>query len=72
MIRIDHFLGIDAPVENKVTVKEIVRDRQTAEAEVARLSALNSHKDCRYVCQMTRLFAPGESFGTHSDSESDA
>ena len=50
-------------------VKEIVRDLEIAQAEVERLNRLNGHKNCRYYWQTTRLFGPGESFGTHRPAE---
>ena len=49
--------------EFAITVKEVVRSREIAEAEVARLNALNADKGARYFCQITRLFGPGESAG---------
>ena len=60
--------AIDGPDhEHRISVKEIVRSREIALAEVERLNTLNSHLNCWYFCQMSRLFADGESFGTHSD-----
>lgn len=45
------------------TVKEIVRDRAIAEAEVARLNKVNADKGCRYWIEMGRLFPQGKSAG---------
>lgn len=56
-----------------ISVKEIVRSRDIALAEVARLNELNGERlGCWYFSQMTRLFADGESFGTHPDDDDDA
>jgi hypothetical protein len=63
--------SVDGPGhEHHITVKEIVRSREVALAEVDRLNHLNAEKGCWYFCQMSRLFAEGESFGTHADDES--
>ncbi len=48
----------------EVTIKEIVRTVEAARAEVARLSALNTEKGCRYYWQGTRYFPDGGSFGS--------
>ena len=53
----------DAPPEARFTVKEIVWTQAEAEAEVARLTALNGSKGCRYTWQATRLYPPGASAG---------
>ena len=45
----------DASGEHSVTVKEILWDLETADAEVRRLNSLNADKGCRYVWQATRL-----------------
>jgi hypothetical protein len=64
----------DAPeLELQVTVKEIVSTLELAEAEVARLNALNGSKGCRYVWRATRLFPPGAAAGsTEWDASADA
>lgn len=60
-------------LENQVTVKEIVSTVDLAEAEAARLNALNGGKRCRSVWQATRLFTPGTSAGRDApDSSSPA
>jgi len=61
VLRYDNFQGTNAPVEVTVTVKEVVRSQTIAETEVARLNALNAHKNVRYWWQYTRLFTQGES-----------
>jgi hypothetical protein len=61
ILRYDGFHGTDAPVETAVTVKELVRSQAIAEAEVARLNALNADKNVRYWWQYTRLFPSGKS-----------
>ncbi len=53
----------DAPPEARFAVKEVVWTQGEAEAEVARLSALNGHLGCRYTWQATRLYPPGTSAG---------
>lgn len=55
VIRLDLF---QHEPESQVTVKEIVWERHVAEAEVARLNALNAAKQCRYFWQSTRLAPP--------------
>lgn len=45
------------------TVKEIVHDRAAADAEPARLNALNSGKNCHYWVVMGRLYPRGTSAG---------
>jgi hypothetical protein len=57
IVRWDGFQGAAARPEALVTVKEIVRGRQQAEAEVARLNALAEGRDVRYWRQVTRLVA---------------
>ncbi len=47
-----------------VTVKEVVRSLELAEAEVKRLNLINADKGCTYFWQATRLFAAGQSAGT--------
>ena len=69
VLRYDGWLESTSPPEGQVTVKEIVRDLEIAQAEVERLNRLNGHKNCRYYWQTTRLFGPGESFGTHRPAE---
>jgi hypothetical protein len=54
---------VDAPPEARFTVKEVVRTQAEAEAEVARLTALNRTRGCHYTWQATRLFARGTSAG---------
>jgi hypothetical protein len=52
---VDEFHAETNPIEDKVTVKEIVLDLETAETEVKRLNQLNSKKQARYFYQATRL-----------------
>ena len=42
-------------LEDIVTVKGIVWDQATAEAEIERLNAINADKGCLYVWQYTRV-----------------
>jgi hypothetical protein len=55
VIRVDDFHDPAVPLENKITVKEIVPSLEVADAEVARLNALNNSKGSRYFWQATRL-----------------
>lgn len=59
-------------LEHQVTVKEVLSSQELAEAEVARLNALNAAKGCRYSWQATRLFAPGTSAGSNDPEASRA
>jgi hypothetical protein len=70
VLRVDDFLNAEC-LEHRVSVKEVVRSLQIAEREVTRLNELNRNKGCRYFWQSTRLFPPGESFGTHEAAEDD-
>jgi hypothetical protein len=63
ILRYDAFQGPDARPEVAVTVKEIVRTLDLAEAEVVRLNALTEGRDVRYWWQQTRLYPEGESAG---------
>ena len=68
--RADLFLDpSDTPLEFRVTAKEVGRSQELAEREVERLNALRDDPSIRYLCQMSRLFAAGESAGT-ADTES--
>jgi hypothetical protein len=63
IVRWDGFHSPGASPEVFVTVKEIVRSQDLAEAEVARLNALCEGSDIRYWWQPTRLFPEGRSAG---------
>ncbi|MCS6863749.1 MAG: hypothetical protein RMJ56_06490 [Gemmataceae bacterium] len=60
VLRHDGFHGSDAGPEVSVIVKEIVRSRELAEAEVNRLNA-QAPEGVRYWWQVTRLFSHGYS-----------
>jgi hypothetical protein len=64
ILRYDGFHGPDARPEVTVTVKEIVRSKELAEREVARLNGLAEGRETRYWWQYTRLFPEGQSAGT--------
>ena len=64
VVRWDRFHRPDAAPEMLITVKEIVRTPELAEAEVERLNALNGHKDVIYFWQTTRLYPEGRSSDT--------
>ncbi len=55
VIRVDDFHDPAVPLEDKITVKEIVSSLEVADVEVARLNALNNSKESRYFWQATRL-----------------
>jgi len=57
IVRIDDFHGEQVDVESRIAIKEVVHSAEEAEREIARLTALNSDKGCRYVCQPTRILA---------------
>jgi hypothetical protein len=61
ILRYDGFQGELSAPEGSITVKEVVRSRDVAEAEVTRLNAINGEKDVRYWWQYTRLFPQGQS-----------
>lgn len=63
VLRWDGFHGVDSEPEVLVTVKEIVRSQELAEAEVTRLNALNEGKGVYYWWESTRLFPEGRSAG---------
>jgi len=63
VVRVDEFLT-NGDLEPRVMVKEVVWSLELAEAEVARLTALNGSKGVRYFWRATRLFPPGESAGS--------
>lgn len=67
ILRYDGFHGLDARPELTVTVKEIVRSQELAEAEVARLNTLNAEKNVLYWWQYTRLFPDGRSAGSKTE-----
>ena len=66
VLRYDAF-QVGAPPQESVTIKEVVRSQDIAEAEVARLNSLNAEKDVRYWWKYARLFPEGESAGNRSD-----
>lgn len=55
-------LPADRPVDLNlyVTAKEVVPTEAEAEAEVARLTALNAGKGCTYFFQSAKLYLDGE------------
>ena len=69
VIRVDREFASGNP-EHRFIVKEIVRTRDIALTEVERLNELNGERfGYHYFVQMTRLFADGDSFGTHPDDD---
>jgi hypothetical protein len=63
VLRWDGFHGSETSPDVLVTVKEVVRSQELAEAEVSRLNSLNEEKGVRYWWQMTRLFPEVRSAG---------
>ena len=55
LLRLDEFHEADAPVEARVTVKKVLRDKQGIEREVKRLNELYANENCRYWWQETLL-----------------
>jgi hypothetical protein len=57
IVRVDTYVGVDMGVEPEVaiTVTKVVREREIAEAEVARLNLLNGPKGSSYFWTITRL-----------------
>jgi hypothetical protein len=53
-------LDSDLTGEHAITLKEVVWELATAEAEVARLNTLNGDKGVRYFWQATRLYPKGQ------------
>ena len=64
ILRWDGFHGPDTAPRVRVTVKEVVRSQALAEAEVARLNALNEAKGVHYWWEETPLFPEGQSAGS--------
>ena len=69
VVRVDHFHDDSTPLEDRMTVKEVVWDRDSATAEVRRLNEINRDKKCVYFASMTRLFPAGTSAGETADDE---
>ena len=55
LLRLDEFHEADAPVEARVTVKKVLRDKQGVAREVKRLNELYANENCRYWWQETLL-----------------
>ena len=54
IVRVDEYQGPECPLENKVTVKQILWDERVAKQEVERLNGLLK-EGVRYFSQVTRL-----------------
>lgn len=70
IIRVDGFLGPAVECHDRVTVKEVVWEQEFAEAEVARLNALNERKGQLYFWQTTRVAPFGNDVATSEQSAS--
>jgi len=57
LLRLDDFPGGNVPVEARVTVKKIIRDKQRVAREVKRLNELYANETCRYWWQETLLLS---------------
>ena len=55
VIRLDDFHDADAALESRFHVNKVLLTEEAAEREAARLNAVNSDKDCRYVVHVARL-----------------
>ena len=55
LLRLDEFREADTPVEARVTVKKVLRDKQGIAREVKRLNELYANENCRYWWQETLL-----------------
>ena len=60
IIRIDDYFGDETPIEQRITVKKVVRDAGEADREVERLNNLRDGQRSRYVSQITRIDDSGE------------
>ncbi len=63
VVRVDGFLNPETDLQARITIKEIVRERETAECEVERLNRLAADRSCVYFWQATRLYPPGTQAG---------
>lgn len=61
IVRVDESYDQKSPIENKITVKAVVRSLEEAKAEVARLNTLNESKAAKYFWQTTRLIEDDDS-----------
>ena len=59
VVRVDHFLGPSASLQDRVTVKEVLPDLEEAKAEVDRLNALATERDYEYFWQYSRFYPSG-------------
>lgn len=60
IVRVDDFVGKDAPLSQKVTVKEVLWSEGAAEAEVERFNRVNGERGCIYFWQATRVLPEDE------------
>lgn len=63
VVRLDHYLGPETLLQDRVTVKEVLPSLEEAEREVARLNALAGDRDRIYFWQYTRYFPAGKGVG---------
>ena len=68
VLRFDAFQATaESRPEQTVTVKEVVRNKELAIAEVKRLNRVNGDNNVRYWWQPTRLFPENSAAGEHSN-----
>ncbi len=54
-MRIDEFHGPGSPKDEVIRVKEVWLSQEQADAEAARLNAINGDKGCRYVTYYAKV-----------------
>jgi hypothetical protein len=64
VVRVDQPSDSVTPIEDTITVKEILWSLEEAQAEVARLMELNESKGCKYFWQTTRLIDHNKTEGS--------
>lgn len=55
IVRFDGFLGEDAPIESRITVKRVMQNFDEATQEAERLNELQTEDGVRYFVQATRM-----------------
>jgi hypothetical protein len=55
VVRIDEYDIPGIPKDQLITVKEVWLSQEQADAEVARLNAVNADKSCRYLAYYARV-----------------
>jgi hypothetical protein len=68
IVRVDDFLGVDAPIEHRIAIKKVMGDADAAEREVERLNRLQKAPGVRYFSQITRIDRPGGPHQGHAEN----